>query len=379
MDVGFYLGELLMQQNEVSVPGLGYFALTRMSSYYDENRGKFYPPYHQVQFDAQTIDDNNLAEYIAGKKNISIASAKYFVEKYIADLKQEALTGMFTIGNLGWFYTDNDQLAFKPTNKIIDDTIFYGYDAIQIGKTGNLILQDEPEETKKEFTFFQKQDEPEETAKEEYIETEDTLIQAPETTIDEKIKEIEEQTATENTYAEYQEEESSNSRRLWIIAIIIIVLLGGGVFALYQYNPSLFQVRNTPAGDTVKHKTIAPKPDTAKIDTTKADTTKKVVATDTTVKAKVAAPVETADTFTTIRYEVIVANCNDTTAAMSIIKKLKNRGLDAKIVADAPGKAIMVSAGTYKTFSAAKSAAVNLINTGKIRSDAYPIEIKPKK
>jgi cell division protein FtsN len=385
MDVGFYLGELLMQQNEVSVPGLGYFALTRMSSYYDENRGRFYPPHHQVQFDTQTIDDDDLAEYIARKKNISVASAKYFTEKYISDLKQEALTGMFAIGNLGWFYTDNDQLAFKPANKIVDDTIFYGYEAIQINKTGGLQVHEEPDEPKKEFTFFQKPVEPEETAKEEFTEAEDALIEAPQVDIDEKIRELKEQNATEEVYTEYEEEETGKARRLWIIAIIILVLLGGGLFALYQYNPSIFNVRNTPVGDTVKHKTIVPKPDSVKNDTAKTDTAKtnsvKTVAPDTVAKVKTVAPaaVEAAETFTTTRYEVIVANCNDTTAAMSIIQKLKGRGLDAKIVANAPGHAIMVSAGTYKTFSAAKSAAVNLINTGKIRSDAYPIEIKPKK
>ncbi|NNU34294.1 hypothetical protein HK413_09295 [Mucilaginibacter sp. S1162] len=68
MDVGFYLGELLMQQGEVSVPGLGYFVQVRMSGYYNDNERKFYPPYHQAQFDIQSIDDDALAEYIAVKK-----------------------------------------------------------------------------------------------------------------------------------------------------------------------------------------------------------------------------------------------------------------------------------------------------------------------
>src|SRR6185312_7703938 len=114
MDVGFYLGELLMQQGEVSVPGLGYFVQARVSGYYDENERKFFPPYHQAQFDPQSIDDDALAEYIAGKKNISIASARYFAEKYITNLKQQALITEVPIGNLGWFYTELAQLTFRP-------------------------------------------------------------------------------------------------------------------------------------------------------------------------------------------------------------------------------------------------------------------------
>jgi hypothetical protein len=81
MDVGFYLGELLMQQGEVSVPGLGYFVQVRMSGYYDENERKFYPPYHQAQFDIQSIDDDALAEYIAVKKNISCSIGQIFCRK----------------------------------------------------------------------------------------------------------------------------------------------------------------------------------------------------------------------------------------------------------------------------------------------------------
>ena len=128
MDVGFYLGELLMQQGEVSLPGLGYFVRARMSGYYDENEGKFYPPYHKAQFDLQSIDDDDLAEYIAAKKNISIASAKYFLEKYATGLKQDALADEVPIAGLGWFYTGEGQLKFRAADKLVNDTVFYGFE-----------------------------------------------------------------------------------------------------------------------------------------------------------------------------------------------------------------------------------------------------------
>jgi len=135
MDVGFYLGELLMQQGEVSVPGLGRFAQARMSGYYDENEGKFYPPYHQAQFNPQLADDNALVEYIAAKKNISVESAGYFAERYIDNLKQQALTEDVPVGNLGAFYTQQEQLIFKPAAKITDDARFYGLEPVSLNKS----------------------------------------------------------------------------------------------------------------------------------------------------------------------------------------------------------------------------------------------------
>src|SRR5689334_9087291 len=125
MDVGFYLGELLMREGEVSVPGLGYFVQARMSAYYNEEEGKFYPPYYRVQFDPQSIEDDALSVYVAGKKNISPASARYFIEKYILGLTSDALTTEVPVGNIGWFYTNQARLTFRPSKKIFDATAFY--------------------------------------------------------------------------------------------------------------------------------------------------------------------------------------------------------------------------------------------------------------
>ncbi len=92
MDVSFYIGELLKQHGEISVPGLGYLVLARVSGYYNEAEGKFYPPHHLVQFDLQQIeDDDTLTQHIADVKNISLASSKYFTEKYINTIKEESL------------------------------------------------------------------------------------------------------------------------------------------------------------------------------------------------------------------------------------------------------------------------------------------------
>src|ERR1700744_4003433 len=105
MNLADYLSELLSQHDEVSVPGLGYFVRTRVNAYYDEREGLFSPPYHQVKFTPQPKDDDTFVQYVADKKNISLASSKYFAEKFISKLKEQALAGKYLFADLGLFYT----------------------------------------------------------------------------------------------------------------------------------------------------------------------------------------------------------------------------------------------------------------------------------
>jgi|GEM_PF-901306 hypothetical protein len=284
MDVGFYLGELLMQQGEVSVPGLGYFVQVRVSGYYDEATRKFHPPYHQAQFDAQSIDDDALAEYIAAKKNISVASAKYFAEKYITNLKQQALLGEVPIGNLGWFYTELAQLTFKPADKIIDDTIFYGFEPISINKIGDVeAIEERP---KVELNFPPKpaatEDQPEEIS---------ASAEPVQTILPARVYD-EEQAGVSSEFFDPDSEEEEETRgplRLLLIILIAIVVIGVGIFALYRYKPDTFArmafwQHETKVVDSIKPKPIiAAKPDTVFADTAKKDTL--TVKKDTVVKA----------------------------------------------------------------------------------------------
>lgn len=279
MDVGFYLGELLMQQGEVSVPGLGYFVQVRVSGYYDEAARKFHPPYHQAQFDVQSIDDDALAEYIAQKKNISVASAKYFAEKYITNLKQQALLGEVPIGNLGWFHTELTQLTFKPADKIIDDTIFYGFEPISINKIGDVKAVEE--RPKVELNFPPKFTPPKPAVTEDLPEE---ISAEPVQTIQPASVYDEEQTGISPEFFEpngEEEEETRGPLRLLLIILIAIVVIGAGIFALYRYKPDTFArmafwQHETKVVDSIKTKPIiAAKPDSVLVDTTRADSAKK--------------------------------------------------------------------------------------------------------
>src|ERR1700754_3938235 len=140
MDIANYLSELLDRHGKISVPGLGYFTQVRVNGYYHDAEKQFYPPGYQIKFNPEPFDDDTLVQHIAEKKKISLASSKYFTEKYITGLKQEVASKEVPFANLGWFYTEHGQIAFKPNHNHNDDPEFYGYAPIALKK-----LNEEPE------------------------------------------------------------------------------------------------------------------------------------------------------------------------------------------------------------------------------------------
>src|SRR5215469_2792355 len=114
MDLAIYINELLGIRGEVNVPGIGFFQHQRIGGYYNENERKFYPPHHDIVFDPQPKEDDGLAAYISNKKNISPASAKYFIDKYTTGLKAQAAEHKVDITGLGHLFYEYSLLAFKP-------------------------------------------------------------------------------------------------------------------------------------------------------------------------------------------------------------------------------------------------------------------------
>ena len=136
MDIGVYISELLTKNGEISVPGLGFLVLQKIPGYYNETDGRFYPPRATVQFDPQQInDDDTLAQYIADQKNISLSSSKYFVEKYIASIREDALVKEVHVADLGSFLADQGRLIFIPSQKPISNPAFFGLAPVNLAKT----------------------------------------------------------------------------------------------------------------------------------------------------------------------------------------------------------------------------------------------------
>jgi hypothetical protein len=347
MNLADYLSELLGQQDEVSVPGLGYFVRSRINAHYSDSEARFYPPYHQVKFVPQAKEDDTFAQYVADNKNISLASSKYFVEKFIGKLKEDAAQGKYLFADLGSFQTEQGQLVFKPNDRIPADPAFYGYPPVAISKVGAPLSVD--------------------TKKPVFNQTQTAATAPPATASPQPVQTI--------AQPEYYEEEVEPKKRVsvWLIILIAVVLLVAGVAVFFKLNPEVFdKVKDKFEKLTGKTAVVTPvvKP------VVKPDTTKKTAAIDTS-KQKIVAP---KDTVKPSKFEIIIGNYASPTVAETAVKYFKRRGVEAKILtlSDAPGPLIKVSGGTFGTNDSARNAMNDLIKKRRIKPSSYTLEIKPQ-
>lgn len=379
MDVGFYLGELLMQQGEVKVPGLGNFSQIRMSAYYDENEELFYPPYNKVHFEPQAdITNDDLAEYLVAKKNISLSSAKYFIEKYIGNLRLQAIVADVPLGNMGFFYTDRAELSFRPTDRLIDDSGFYGFTPVKINKVNAIRTYQKPvtvpealySPARPEIVYPQPPHEPQQT---ERVEEEDV-----EPVAEEKIENSISSTDDEGflDLPEEEEEERRGPLRAILISLIIVAVLAVTVLALYMYAPATFNKlqfwKNNEVAVPVETRpnTIeVPALDSADIENANTDSA--------VTTLNDSAGVVATDTVARSRFELITGKgFKNLWGANKAVKKYREMGLtNAKLAEDRPGKLIKISLGSFNSISESEAFKQKLIKEGKLNKWAYTIEI----
>lgn len=258
MDIAYYISDLLGQQGELSVPNLGYFVQIRMPAYYDSEAKKFYPPHFSVQFDPQEIDDDDsLSAYIAGLKKISQASAKYFIEKYIGNLKSQAVIEDVSFANLGSFSSNGIKLSFQPGIKT-DAPAFFALQPIEAYHIGEDIPLTEPviKDEPTPAPFITPEPEPE-IAPEPEIVTEPEITSGPEIIVEPEVEAPFEFTPPSpanifystdaepefQTTPEYTTDEDVPTRSIgaWTIILIVLTVLAIAFVALYKFKPVLFK------------------------------------------------------------------------------------------------------------------------------------------
>ncbi|HWZ16675.1 MAG TPA: SPOR domain-containing protein [Mucilaginibacter sp.] len=354
MNLADYLSELLVQRNEVSIPGLGHFQRVRINGYYNDQEAKFYPPGHQVKFVPGEKEDDTFAEYIAGKKSISLASSKYFTEKFVSKLKEDAAEGSVAFSDLGSFQTEGDQLVFKPNDTIGNDPSFYGYEPVGVSK---------PAQTYTEEPAFTMLSEPE---------PDEAYVSPVETT-------------EEQQYID-GEAEGKKLLNIWLVLLIVITIVVFGLFGAYRYYPDTINRFNPfyHAAVLKKAKVVPVAPVVIhKVDT---DTTKKAVAAaDTSVKTNaVTTPVatqqvKTTDTLNQTGYVIQVDAFKGQRMAEDLVNHFKKLGLEARIMPRAPRHFYVVTIGRYATHKDAEIAKEELVKAKKLRKDAQITLITPKK
>ncbi len=311
MDLAIYINELLGLNGEVNVPGIGFFSQKRISGYYSDSENKFYPPRHEIVFDAQPRENDGLADYISQKKKISPASAKYFIEKYAAGLKQEATIQGTAITGLGHLFYEYSTLTFKADKAASgNDPAFYGLTAVKAQPVAK---------------------QPEVSA--------DPQI-APPAPVADPIPELKE-TSEEQlkprfdpppVYQEEEEPEEEKKSITWIIIllVVIIALLCFGV--AYQYKPEWFgKSRSVDTTIIIK----GPPPVAKKLDTNK------IAKKDTPVKQAAI------DTFGQTRYEIQAGAFKTLNKVNALISEYQKLGLQPRLLTHTTGTLHKITLGTY--------------------------------
>ena len=349
MNLADYLSELLEEKTEVSVPGLGYFVREHICAAYNQAEARFYPPYHKIKFIEELKADDVLVGYIAVKKNISLASSKYFAEKFVNKLREDAATGRQLFSNLGAFRLANNRLVFEPNNELPGDPDFYGFPVIDVASlTGSVKAT--------------------------------PLSAAYDTAVISKPGNEVINTIPEPQYYNDDEPEEKRSSSLWLILTAILFVLCAAAFAVYKLYPGMYDKYLSAGKPVVVRKTIiAPLPEVRR-DTIK-DTTVKVPPRADTSSQNAALSVAGSDTVINTKFELIIATFQkyETKKADAALKHFIAKGIDARIVNDIPGPRIKISAGTFANSNSADSLKSVLLKAGKINQKSIVRKANPQK
>lgn len=134
MDLSVYISELLNEHGTINIPQIGVFKQVRKRGYYNADEGKLYPPYFETEFEQQPVNDDTLLRYLIEKSKVSASSAKFFLDRYVQNIIQQAEIGEAMIGNLGWLSKEVDTITFRPAANVNAGSAAFGFSPVIIGK-----------------------------------------------------------------------------------------------------------------------------------------------------------------------------------------------------------------------------------------------------
>jgi len=331
MDIPAFINDLLAQQGVLIVPGLGTFTRVRIEGYYNKEQQQFCPPTQQIQFKSEYSDDNILANKIAGERQISVASAKYFIEKFVSAILEQAGTGNAPFGNIGTFSTRRGNLVFATNELNESDELFYGLAPVKL---------------KRNNSFKQNVAPPPRLVELPVPKPEPTPAPIPEVT--EEIPEPEEVEAPIEEEEEYFEEEETGGHgvNIWLILALIIVLIGVGIIAVFEFKPALFNRVKPLFSNLPYHRTAPP------VKTSTADSLKRVQQAQKDIGITRAVPVT--DTIGPDTFRIVVGSWQGLKKATLDAKEHTQQGVNAEV--HKTGGKYQVTIATYNNNDSANAA-----------------------
>lgn len=310
MDVVQYIRELLRQQNEVCVPGLGNFFKRRMDGYFNEKEGRFYPPTHILGFEVTEKEDASLVNFISIKKHISLASARYFIEKFVRTVQSQAETGISDdIALLGNMYYLDSQLIFDPIQRDEINAMYYGFSPLRVN--GYVYNPPEPVITS---TFLYPQ------------------------------------VAQESVELSPEMEPITNSSgiSIWLKIFFSLVIFGLAAAIVYQYNPLLFDKLHTSAfvkqiigSDTLKTSAVTH----LKVDSSQLEPLTPPIASLQPNKPSIDPAIASTSP---MAFEILGGAFPKQLDAEKAIQIYEAKGLSARMLSNAPGRLFKVTLGSFQ-------------------------------
>ncbi len=133
MDLSVYISELLHRQGMVNIPQIGIFRQVKMRGYYNAEEGKLYPPHYETEFEYQPkSNDDSLLQYVISRSQVSAASARYFMDRYLFNLLQQAEVNEVMLGKMGTLVKKNKALHFKPIVASASSTAPFGFAPVDL-------------------------------------------------------------------------------------------------------------------------------------------------------------------------------------------------------------------------------------------------------
>jgi hypothetical protein len=373
MDILLYLTELLQTRKTVGIAGLGTLYKKKSPGKYDAEKHAFVPPNYTIAFTTEIKEQEELANFISNKRNITTDSANYYIgefaEKIHAELVDKYEADLEPIGKLKLV---NDELTFIPEQESSFGFEFYGLPTLtEINPETEEKENSAPIEEIEENTI-------EEIDKENKLEEEnpgqETTDNLDEQPVYDEIAEIEspveilEDNNTppiiETTEEEEKEEEIQNevSNEEFIedetvpkkglpffmkFLIVLLVIIAAGAIA-YFINPPFFEkyIRNNFEGKQVENVPTVPNDSlTNKVDSSQIDSLAK---NNNLVNLTTDSATTTIDSSKVMIYEVLVSAVATEKKANKIIANLATQGVNAKKI-KLSKTMINISAGSFLT------------------------------